>query len=98
MKNKTITGNWYTPEEYLKTKKSVVYTSLLNTSSSAGDWDGIFIRKQGDKYKVFSFYQENRGLSGFNLYIGSLLFETKKELTNTRLEAIERLAYKILTF
>lgn len=92
MKNKTILGNWYSPEKYLKTKKSVVYTSLLNTSSSAGDWGGIFIRKQGDKYKVFSFYQENRGFSGFNLYIGNLLFETKKELTYTRLEAIERLA------
>ena len=97
MKNKTIAGNWYAPESYLNTKKSVIYTSLLNTSSSAGDWCGIFIQKQGGKYKVFSFSQENNKKDGFNLYIGNLLFETKKELTNTRLEAIERLSCKILT-
>lgn len=95
IKNKTIEGNWYSPVQYLKNFKSVVYTTHLETSSSAGNWSGIFIQKIGKKYKVFTFSQENR-YDGFSLNVGECFLETKKQLTNSRLDAIERLACSIL--
>ena len=96
IKNKTIKGNWYSPIKYLENFKSVVYTTHLETSSSAGNWSGIFIQKIGKKYKVFTFSQENDRYSGFSLNIGECFLEITKELTNSRLDAIERLAYSML--
>ena len=96
IQNKTIEGTWYSPINYLNSLKSVVYTTHLETSSSAGNWSGIFIQKIGTKYKVFNFSQENTKHHGFLLYVGECIFETKKELTNSRIDAIERLACGLL--
>ena len=93
--NNFISGDWYAVTEYLKTKKSVVYTTHLEMCSSAGNWSGIYIKKIGSIFKVYAFSQENKR-HGFSFYNGGLLFETRKPLTYTRIEAIERLACKML--
>jgi hypothetical protein len=73
MKYKSIIeGNWYEPLHYIRNKKNVVEADLINTTSSAGDWDGYLIEKQNSHYVLKFWSQENRafGGTGFNLYVG----------------------------
>lgn len=56
---KGLPDNWYTPEKYLQSFKSVKKTELYDTCSSAGDWSGYFIQKIGKVNYVILFSQEN---------------------------------------
>ena len=92
-----VEGGWYEPRKYLKdTFKSVIHSGLLDTTSSAGDWNGYFIQHRGkDRMKyVIRFSQVNNyPNSGFTLYTDEVVWqvdakmtiiEIEKELTKTR--------------
>jgi hypothetical protein len=66
-----VEGNWYAPKKEIEQYSSVVKVLMYNTTSSAGDWQGIFIQKMGKKrYDVLLFSQENcfPNGSGFNVH------------------------------
>lgn len=66
-----IDGNWYAPLHYLQDRARVVEAEHMQTSSSAGDWDGYFIERYKKSYRLTFFSQENRWpRGGFSLYIG----------------------------
>jgi len=55
-----VPGNWYEPLKKLRSYASVIHAEHLNTTSSAGDWDGFFVQRIGSmKYYVIRFFQEN---------------------------------------
>jgi hypothetical protein len=76
MKIKTIIeGDWYDPKRYLESLPSVIVAELMDTTSSAGDWSGMLVRKSGKKYQVYLFSQENRWPNGgFNLSISRMIY------------------------
>jgi hypothetical protein len=88
-----VEGTWYAPLERLRQFKSVVYATHLNTTSSAGDWDGFFIQRIGRHFHVIPFYQENAcPLHGFKFYTGEVLFiEKDLELTMEEINRITEL-------
>lgn len=62
---------WYTPLDFLRDFASVVHVEHYNTTSSAGDWDGILVQRLGkNKYYVIPFYQENK-MGGFEVSTAS---------------------------
>ena len=67
-----IMGTWYQPKRELEKYKSVARVELCNTTSSAGDWDGVFAQKTGKtKYLIIPFSQTNLGFGrGFELTTG----------------------------
>lgn len=66
-----VGGNWYAPKEYLLGFPSVIDVELINTSSSAGDWDGVLFQKINEKVYAIPFSQENNyPSSGFTIYTG----------------------------
>ena len=55
-----VEGTWYAPQRFLTEKYStVVRAELWNTTSSAGDWDGYFVQRNGNRYYLIIFWQEN---------------------------------------
>ena len=81
-----VEGNWYAPKKEIEQYSSVVKVLMYDTTSSAGDWQGIFIQKMGKKrYDVLLFSQENNWpSSGFNVQT-KLLFSSKIELTTEQI-------------
>ena len=72
-----IEGTWYAPEEHLEKYKSVVKTGYITMSSSAGDWEGMFVQKLNGWYYFIPFSQENNyPRSGFTLYTGEVFTRT----------------------
>lgn len=72
-----IDGNWYAPLHYIKELKGVVKAELLDTTSSAGDWSGYFVKKIKDEgktmFEIWTFSQENNWpQGGFTLYMEAL--------------------------
>lgn len=68
---RTETNNWYAPSrEFSEKHKSVEAMELMDTTSSAGDWEGFLIQKIGKNTMVaIGFYQENNyPHAGFTLY------------------------------
>lgn len=67
-----IDGRWYAPSDHLYNDyKSVVCCELINTSSSAGDWSGVFFQRFGNILYAIEFTQENNYPSdGFTLSTG----------------------------
>lgn len=52
---------WYTPTEHIKKKfSSVLHTEFTDTTSSAGDWEGLIVQRQGSSAVVIPFSQENQ--------------------------------------
>ncbi len=44
----TKTNNWYAPLcEYWEKHKSIIHAEYLDTTSSAGDWNGFILQKIG---------------------------------------------------
>jgi hypothetical protein len=83
-----VDGNWYNPRYKLKEFKSVVYAEYINTSSSAGDWDGLFIQKISNRSYAIPFFQKNNYPgSGFTLYTGELFRKWKGYLEPERVAA-----------
>lgn len=75
-----IKGNWYAPQEYLQGFKSVKAVELTQTSSSAGDWDGIIFQVVKNKCFVIPFSQENNyPREGFKVYTGDVICKTKAD-------------------
>jgi hypothetical protein len=73
LENRTykIDGNWYAPENHLKSFSSVVKVELCDTTSSAGDWAGYLIQKIGKVSYFIPFNQVNNyPRMGFTLYTG----------------------------
>lgn len=74
-----VRGNWYAPEHFLLSYKSVIGCDLIDTTSSAGDWSGLFYQKIGNTIKVIPFTQENSG-DGFIVYTGDVLCSVPERL------------------
>ena len=59
----TKTNNWYAPtNEFKENYKSVIEIVLMDTTSSAGDWNGFIVQKVG-KHKLIAI-----GFSQYNNY------------------------------
>lgn len=70
----TATNNWYAAiKEFKNRYPSVVRHEFMNTTSSAGDWDGFLIQRTGSRSAVaIPFWQENNyPNSGFTLRTGT---------------------------
>lgn len=68
-----IYGDWNTPKEFLlENFKSVIDVKLTNTTSSAGDWDGIIFQQIGKTIHIISFSQENNWpkVGSYTIYTG----------------------------
>lgn len=67
-----VLGNWYAPKSMLEEYKSVEKVTILDMTSSAGDWSGLIFQRIGKWVHVITFSQENRGFGkgGFNVYTG----------------------------
>jgi hypothetical protein len=78
-----ITGNWYAPLKKLQEYPSVIHAEHIETTSSAGDWTGIFFQKIGRKTYIIPFSQENGypRHSGYDLYTGDVFGSYKGEVT-----------------
>lgn len=85
-----VEGSWYEPRKYLKdTFKSVIHSALLDTTSSAGDWNGYFIQHRGkDRIKyVIRFNQVNNfPKSGFTLYTDEIVLQVDAKITIREIE------------
>jgi hypothetical protein len=85
---------WYDPAKLLEGYKPVIKAVYMNTSSSAGDWDGLAIVKVGRKFGVLPFSQENRyPYYGYRLHTGAILevwenMPSNEDLGETYLEFI----------
>jgi hypothetical protein len=60
MLNENGGNGWYAPSAYLKNQPGVVKCELLNTTSSAGDWDGYYAVESGEGIALIGFSQANR--------------------------------------
>ncbi len=55
-----IDGNWFAPRNFLRDNfEDVVFCDHINTTSSAGNWEGLILQRQQDKVNVILFSQEN---------------------------------------
>lgn len=89
-----VEGSWYAPKDKLLGFNSVLSFSLLNTMSSAGDWDGIFFQLINGKVYGIPFSQENNcPNSGYTLYTGNIYCSiSHKEWNNdTKEEVLSKL-------
>lgn len=80
-----IIGSWYDPQRKLKSYRSVKKCKLINTTSSAGDWEGMLEQSLNGKSYIIPFSQTNRWPNGrgFTLMTGEVFAEIKtKELNN----------------
>ena len=69
----TINGDWYAPYHFLGKYKSVINVELLNTTSSSGDWFGIFFQLINGTVYAIPFSQENNyPKSGYTLRTGNI--------------------------
>jgi hypothetical protein len=74
-------GNCYSAAMFIKKNfVNVVYCDYIETSSSAGDWTGLFIQKIEEKLYITLFYQENTYPSqeGYDIYFNNNVFTVKK--------------------
>jgi hypothetical protein len=86
-RKQNIEGNWYAPRAFLEHYKSVFAVKLLNTTSSAGDWDGIFFQLINGIVYGIPFNQENNyPNSGFTLYTGEVFFSCEYSIWNGNIE------------
>jgi hypothetical protein len=77
-----IEGGWNEPLKKLKSYPSVIYADHMETSSSAGDWTGLFFQKIGRFTYIIPFEQVNRyPRSGFTLYTGEVWGQYKGKVT-----------------
>ena len=78
----TKTNNWYAPlSEFWAKYKSIVATTFMDQTSSAGDWSGFILQKTGkNTYHAIGFSQYNNyPHDGFTLYTCEHpFFATKK--------------------
>jgi len=91
--NKTLSanGNWYAPSDHLQTYKSVEWVELVDTTSSAGDWNGIICQKIGDKRYLISFSQENNCYKpggDWIIYTDDRYIAVTKEITRNKMVEI----------
>lgn len=64
-----VSQSWYGGREILQSFPSVKKVDFTVTCSSAGDWEGYFIQKLGNKCYVIVFSQENNWPNGgFTVY------------------------------
>lgn len=90
-----VKGTWFKPTEKIDSYKSVIYSKLLDTSSSSGDWWGMFIQKLNGYYYAIDFSQENRG-DGFDVQTSDVIFKwkvNKQEDEKSSIEMVLNLIY-----
>lgn len=75
---------WYTPLRFLKEYKSVTYAEHYNTTSSCGDWSGLFVQHINNRWYAIPFYQQNM-YGYFLLTTSSTLVEFNKYPTKEEL-------------
>lgn len=65
-----VEGNWNAPKAYLLEFKSVIDVELTQTSSSAGDWEGLIFQRLNKNIYAIPFHQQNNwpGGVGFTIY------------------------------
>lgn len=84
----TINGNWYAPKNELYANfKSVSRVELMNTMSSAGNWDGLLVQTLTFKGKTYSyiipFWQTNNWPSdGYTYGTGDVFARTENHVTD----------------
>lgn len=84
-----IEDNWYAPVKHLKELDGVVVAELWDTTSSAGDWSGYFIVKQGSRYELHTFSQENNWpRTGFTLYTSNTIASSSQKLTDDEISEV----------
>lgn len=92
-----VEGHWNRPRAFLTENfKSVESAVLMQTSSSAGDWEGVFVQKLHGTYYVIPFSQENNyPSSGFTLRThDDIIASSRLPFTQQELEVIySELAY-----
>jgi len=70
-----IDGNWYAPSSFLGKFKSVLFVELIDTTSSAGDWNGLFFQLINGMVYVIPYFQSNNYPgSGFTLQTGDVFY------------------------
>lgn len=78
-----VDGTWYAPSEALMQKASVVKTVLMDTTSSAGDWNGYLVQKRHRMYYAIPFIQENSCPGpGFDVTTGERVIGVCEDLRN----------------
>ena len=80
-----IMGSWYAPKRELQKYKSVARVELCDTTSSAGDWYGVFAQKVSkNKYIIIPFSQTNLGFCrGFELTTGKAIASFESDAAPT---------------
>jgi hypothetical protein len=69
-----IQGNWYAPKKFLEQHKSVLQVELVDTTSSAGDWNGVFAQRELNRCYLIPFSQTNNfPKEGFHLSTGEVV-------------------------
>lgn len=78
-----IQGNWYEPKYKLQSYKSVLHAELLDTTSSAGDWNGMFFQLINNTVYVIPFSQTNNyPNSGYTLLTEETIYSYPYSLHN----------------
>lgn len=78
---------WYSLQKHIQdTYPSVLAVEFINTTSSAGDWDGLIFQRRGKSCVVIPFSQTNIEYNGFRIDTGDVfatlparLYKDKKE-------------------
>ena len=80
---------WFSPREYLRQLPGVVKAEYLDTTSSAGDWNGWYAVEVDDEFALIMFSQENRYPSdvGYTLQTGEAPFAYVASLDDNVLDA-----------
>lgn len=83
-----IDGNWYSPTQFLNTFKSVLKVELIDITSSAGDWSGIFFQLINGIVYGIPFSQENNysKSSGFTLYTSEVFCSVDYSIWNNNIK------------
>lgn len=88
--------NWYSSLRKLESYKSVIRVEFINTSSSAGDWDGYFLQRLNSRIYLIPFSQENNWPHyGFTLYTGRVIASWSENCVVDRQEIYDLLQSEI---
>lgn len=84
-----LDGNWYAPKEHLESYQSVLHVELIDTSSSAEDWDGLLFQLVNGIVYAIPFSQENDyPCRGFTLYTGDVCAKFKHSEFNEEVKRV----------
>ena len=88
---------WFSQREYLRQLPGVVKADYLDTTSSAGNWNGWYAVETAGKFALIMFSQENRFPSdvGYTLHTDGSPFAFVESLDDDVLESVIAELYEI---